>query len=97
MHARTRQGGIVTYTQGAIRVYSTTVDHLPYQQAQTPTCRLETLANQSSDWAIRHFCNELSATETLFPRADWHLTCECCLVKVLSVRLRSRAHSVWPA
>ena len=63
-------------------IYSTEVDILPDLQAKTLTIRLHPLANQSSDQAIRHLCDELNATETLFPGTELRLTYE--LVSALS-------------
>jgi hypothetical protein len=54
-------------------IYGTEVDILPDQQAKTLTIRLHPLANQSSDEAIRHLCDELNATETLFPPTELRL------------------------
>ena len=54
-------------------IYSTEVDILPDQQAKALTIRLHPLANQSSDEAIRHLCDELNATGTLFPGTELRL------------------------
>jgi hypothetical protein len=54
-------------------IYSTEVDIVPDQQAKTLTIQLHPLANQSSDEAIRHLCDELNATETLFPGTEQRL------------------------
>ena len=48
-------------------VYSTEIDMIPDEQAKTLTIRLHPLANTSSDEAVRHLCDEINATETLFP------------------------------
>jgi hypothetical protein len=37
---------------------------------------LQTLANASSDAAIRKLCEELNATETVFPRTNLRLVCK---------------------
>jgi hypothetical protein len=57
-------------------IYSTEVDILPDLQANTLTIRLHPLANQSSDQIVRHLCNELNATDTLFPGTDLRLIYE---------------------
>jgi len=44
-------------------------DLLPDHAAGTLTVRLHHLANRSSDVAIRHLCDELTATETVFPES----------------------------
>jgi hypothetical protein len=54
-------------------IYNTEVDILPDQQAKTLTIQLHPLANQSSDEAIRHLCDELNATETMFPGTELRL------------------------
>lgn len=54
-------------------IYNTEVDIVPDQQAKTLTIQLHPLANQSSDEAIRHLCDELNATETLFPGTEQRL------------------------
>jgi hypothetical protein len=40
------------------------------------TIRLHPLANSSSDMAVRHLCDEINATETLFPGTDLRLIYE---------------------
>ena len=57
-------------------IYSTEVDILPDQEAKTLTIRLHPLANPSSDQAIRHLCDELNATGTLFPGSELRLIYE---------------------
>jgi len=57
-------------------IYNTEVDLLPDPPAKTLTIRLHPLANQSSDHAIRHLCDHLNATETLFPGTDLRLIYE---------------------
>jgi hypothetical protein len=50
-------------------VYCNEADLLPDHAAGTLTVRLHHLANRSSDVAIRHLCDELTATETVFPES----------------------------
>ena len=57
-------------------VYNTEVDMNPDMQAKTLTIRLHPLANASSDQAIRHLCDELNTTETVFPGTELRLTYE---------------------
>ncbi len=51
-------------------IYQTETDLVPNQQAKTLTVRLHPLANASSDEAVQHLCDEINATETLFPGTD---------------------------
>lgn len=57
-------------------IYTTEADLIPNSDARTLTVRLHHLANRSSDTAIRHLCNELTATETTFPDTDLRLIYE---------------------
>ena len=57
-------------------VYTTEVDINPDMQAKTLTIRLHPLANNSSDQAVRHLCDELNCTETVFPGTELRLIYE---------------------
>jgi len=57
-------------------VYNTEVDMYPDMQAKTLTIRLHPLANNSSDQAVRHLCDELNCTETVFPGTELRLIYE---------------------
>ena len=57
-------------------IYSTEADILPDLQAKTLTVRLHPLANTSSDQAVRQLCDELNATEILFPATELRLIYE---------------------
>jgi hypothetical protein len=57
-------------------VYCNEADLLPDHTAGTLTVRLHHLANRSSDLAIRHLCDELNATETVFPETNLRLIFE---------------------
>ena len=57
-------------------VYTTEVDINPDMQAKTLTIRLHPLANNSSDQAVRHLCDELNSTETVFPGTELRLIYE---------------------
>ena len=51
-------------------IYQAEADLVPDQQAKTLTVRLHPLANASFDEAVRHLCDEINATETIFPGTD---------------------------
>src|SRR5271169_6160557 len=57
-------------------VYTTEVDINPDMQAKTLTIRLHPPANNSSDQAVRHLCDELNCTETVFPGTELRLIYE---------------------
>jgi hypothetical protein len=48
-------------------LYNNDADLIPDYQAQTLTVRLHHLANRMSTIALQHLCDQLSATETVFP------------------------------
>jgi transposase-like protein len=54
-------------------LYATEADLLPDDNARTLTVRLHHLPNEYFNAAIRKLCDELNATETLFPRTDLRL------------------------
>lgn len=54
-------------------LYATEADLIPDLKAQTLTVRLHHMAQKSSDLAIQKLCDELNATETLFPRTSLRL------------------------
>jgi hypothetical protein len=55
------------------QLYCTEADLLPDLQAATLTIRLHHMANHSADLAIRHLCDELNTTATLFPGTNLRL------------------------
>ncbi len=57
-------------------IYNAEADLIPDQTAQTLTVRLHHLANPSADDAARHLCQELNATETIFPGTNLRLVYE---------------------
>ncbi|MCP4307892.1 MAG: hypothetical protein GY788_24080, partial [bacterium] len=57
-------------------IYNTEADLHPNEKAQTLTVRLHHLANRSSDDAARDLCDELNATETVFPGTTLRLVYE---------------------
>ena len=57
-------------------LYNTEVDMNPDIKAKTLTIRLHPLANNSSDQAVRHLCDQLNGTETVFPGTELRLIYE---------------------
>ena len=57
-------------------VYRTTADLRPDPVQRTLTVRLHPLASRAHDQAVRHLCDELTATETVFPGTDLRLIYE---------------------
>ena len=55
------------------QIYNTEVDLFADAQNKTLTMRLRHLTQAAHDEAVRHLCDELSATETLFPGTDLRL------------------------
>jgi hypothetical protein len=58
--------------RGELRT-GTDVGLFPDAQNKTLTVRLHHLTQAAHDEAVRHLCDELNATETLFPGADLRL------------------------
>jgi len=54
-------------------VYTNDADLIPDEQAQTLTVRLHHLANRMSTAALQHLCDQLTATETVFPGTNLRL------------------------
>lgn len=57
-------------------LYSTDADLLPDTNVGTLTVRVHHQANRCADEVIRHFCNELNQTETIYPGPDLRLVYE---------------------
>jgi hypothetical protein len=55
------------------QIYSTEADLLPDAATRTLTVCLHHLTQAAHDQALRHLCEELNATETLFPGTDLRL------------------------
>jgi hypothetical protein len=55
------------------QIYNTEVDLLPDLEAKTLTVRLHHLTQAAHDAAVRYLCEELTATETVFPGTDLRL------------------------
>ena len=51
-------------------LYTSTADLLPDYSQKTLTIRLHHMTTQSADAAIRKLCDELNATQTIFPRTE---------------------------
>ena len=58
------------------QIYSTEVDLLPDLEAKTLTVRLHHLTQAAHDTAVRYLCDELTATETIYPGTDLRLVYE---------------------
>ena len=54
-------------------LYATEADLIPDLKAQTLTVQLHHMAQKNSDLAIQKLCDELNATETVFPRTNLRL------------------------
>jgi hypothetical protein len=55
------------------QIYQTEVDLIPDLHGKTLTVRLHHLTQAAHDAAVRHLCEELTATETAFPGTDLRL------------------------
>jgi hypothetical protein len=55
------------------QIYETEIDLVPNLQTNTLTLRLHHLTQAAHDQAVRHLCQELNATETIFPGTDLKL------------------------
>lgn len=55
------------------QIYNTEVDLVPNLEAKTLTVRLHHLTQAAHDRAVQHLCQELNATNTLFPDTDLRL------------------------
>jgi hypothetical protein len=58
------------------QLFRTEVDLIPDQQNKALTVRLHPLTTQAHDEVVRYICEELTATETVFPGADLRLIYE---------------------
>ena len=56
-----------------VALYTTEADIIPDLKEQPLTGRLHHMANKISDTAIQKLCDELNATETVFPRTNLRL------------------------
>ena len=57
-------------------LYTTEADLLPDENAGTLKVRVHHQANRCADEVIRHLCNELNQTETIFPGTQLRLVYE---------------------
>ena len=55
------------------QIYDTEVDLIPNLANKTLTVRLHHLTQPAHDQAVRHLCEQLNATETIFPGTDLRL------------------------
>lgn len=55
------------------QIYQTEVDLIPDLNSKTLTVRLHHLTQSAHDAAVRYLCEELTATETIFPGTDLRL------------------------
>jgi hypothetical protein len=55
------------------QIYHTEADLIPDREAKTLTVRLHHLTQAAHDSAVRYLCDELTATETIFPGTDLRL------------------------
>ena len=55
------------------QIYDTEVDLTPDLAAKTLTVHLHHLTQAAHDAAVRYLCDELTATETVFPGTDLRL------------------------
>jgi len=60
-------------------LYGTEADLVPDEKAGTLTVRVHHQASRSADAIIRHLCNELNQTETIFPGTSLRLVYELVL------------------
>jgi hypothetical protein len=58
------------------QLFRTEVDLIPDQQSKTLTVRLHPLTAEVHDQVVRHLCEELTSTETVFPSTDLRLIYE---------------------
>src|SRR6516225_2518237 len=58
------------------QLFRTEVDLIPDQQNKALTVRLHPLITQAHDEVVRHLCEELTSTETVFPDTDLRLIYE---------------------
>ena len=55
------------------QIYDTEVDLIPNLEAKTLTVKLHHLTQSAHDHVVRHLCDQLNATETIFPDTDLKL------------------------
>jgi hypothetical protein len=55
------------------QIYQTEVDLIPDLNGKTLTVRLRHVTQSARDAAVRYLCEELTATETVFPGKDLRL------------------------
>ena len=55
------------------QIYDTEVDLIPNLETKTLTVQLHHLTQSAHDHAVRHLCDQLNATETVFPDTELKL------------------------
>ena len=58
------------------RIFETEVDLTPDLAAKTLTVRLHCFSHNAQDIAVRHLCEQLNDTETVFPGTDLRVVYE---------------------
>ena len=70
-------------------LYCTEADLVPDENAGTLTVRVHHQASRSADEIIRHLCNELNQTKTIFPGTSLRLVYELVSNELIDVAARS--------
>ena len=68
------------------QLYCTEADLLPDLQAATLTIRLHHMANHNADLAIRHLCDEVNSSATLFPGTNLRVICDFVSEQIPEIR-----------
>jgi hypothetical protein len=55
------------------QIYATEIDLMPDRETKTLTVHMHHLTQAAHDTAVRHLCDQLTATETTFPGTDLRL------------------------
>lgn len=63
-------------------IYSTEADLFPDETAETLTVRLHNMASRSHDAAVSHLCDELNATETVYPGTNLRMVYELVSLRI---------------
>ncbi len=63
-------------------IYSTEADFFPDEAAETLTVRLHNMASRSHDAAVGHLCDELNATETVYPGTNLRMVYELVSLRI---------------
>lgn len=63
-------------------IYSTEADLFPDEAAETLTVRLHNMASRNHDAAVAHLCDELNATETVYPGTNLRMVYELVSLRI---------------